>query len=242
MAVIKSTTQYSLFGFLPGNRSINPHHVRALSTSILANNLLEQHPIIVNEKMEVVDGQHRLEVARVNHLEIYYIVKKGATLTEVHLLNSAVRPWGLDNYLRSYCELGKQDYIQLREFCREHGIATSQGAVLLRGVSHNMSATGIRSDFKMGTFTITDLAYAEAVVSLLEEITPYLAPKVRTDRDLMFSLGKLIRMKGFDTKRFREKLHSAALRIERQANVRGYLKILEDIYNWHVAGTRVRFY
>ena len=54
---IYKTTDYSVFKYLKGNRSVNELHVRRLVEAIKEKDL--QVPIIVDEKMNVVEGQHR---------------------------------------------------------------------------------------------------------------------------------------------------------------------------------------
>ena len=56
---VYKTTDYGQFKNIEGNRGINLKHVNTLVTSITEKDL--QIPIIVDQNMRVVDGQHRLE-------------------------------------------------------------------------------------------------------------------------------------------------------------------------------------
>ena len=53
---IYTTKDYSIFGYILGNRDIVQNHVLNLAKLIKEIDL--EVPIIVNEKMEVCDGQH----------------------------------------------------------------------------------------------------------------------------------------------------------------------------------------
>ena len=53
------TSDLTKFKQITGNRPHNPQHVKRLTSSIKRYGVL-QNPIIVNENMVVVDGQHRL--------------------------------------------------------------------------------------------------------------------------------------------------------------------------------------
>ena len=52
------TTNYSMFSYMVGNREVVHKHVLNLAKSIKVKDL--EIPIIVNEMMQVCDGQHRL--------------------------------------------------------------------------------------------------------------------------------------------------------------------------------------
>ena len=64
--VIK-TNDYNTFKVMPGNRPVNKLHVRRLSKSMEEKHLMS--PILVNEKMQVIDGQHRLEAQKSDQIE-----------------------------------------------------------------------------------------------------------------------------------------------------------------------------
>ena len=68
MSQVRTTVRYDDFHILPGNREINQAHVLELIESFGKANLFDAHPVVVNEKMEVIDGQHRLEAARIGSL------------------------------------------------------------------------------------------------------------------------------------------------------------------------------
>ena len=71
---VEETTDYKQFKKVKGNRGYAQRHLKNLVSSIAQNNLLQYSPIIVNDKMEVIDGQHRLAAAQSLGLPIYYVV------------------------------------------------------------------------------------------------------------------------------------------------------------------------
>ena len=80
---IYKTTDYSVFKYLKGNRAVNELHVRRLVEAIKEKDL--QVPIIVDEKMNVVEGQHRLEAYKIVGNPILYIMKSDVDLSDVRL-------------------------------------------------------------------------------------------------------------------------------------------------------------
>jgi hypothetical protein len=111
---IYSTFDYSQFKTLQGNRNINEINVKRLVASFEKAYLL--NPVLVNEKLEIIDGQHRFEAAKRMGLPINYIIAEKYSNNEVHLLNSNMRNWGKMDYLKAYCDLGNENYIVMREF------------------------------------------------------------------------------------------------------------------------------
>ena len=62
------TKDYHKFSFLKGNRAINIRHLNNLITSIKEKDL--KMPIIVNEELGVLDGQHRLKAYQTLNLSM----------------------------------------------------------------------------------------------------------------------------------------------------------------------------
>ena len=78
---IHSTTDYSQFKYIKGNRELVEAHVKKLSDQISKKDF--QIPIIVNEKMEVCEGQHRLEAYKSLGMPITYMIKEGLVIQDI---------------------------------------------------------------------------------------------------------------------------------------------------------------
>lgn len=133
--MIQKTTNYNLFKTIEGNRDLNPNHLAKLAMSVAKKNLLQYAPIMVNESMEVIDGQHRLEVARQSKLEIYYTIVPRARLDEVMELNTTLRNWKLTDFVNSMIVTGNKEMQYLRNFCEEYGISITAGIRFHTGVN-----------------------------------------------------------------------------------------------------------
>jgi ParB-like chromosome segregation protein Spo0J len=79
---ILKTSDYTLFRTIEGNRNINLLHLNRLRQSMLEKYLFTI--IIVNENMEIIDGQHRFTVCRELGLPVYYVICQDYGLAEVH--------------------------------------------------------------------------------------------------------------------------------------------------------------
>src|SRR5271156_3067808 len=105
MSQIYSTKNYDMFTSLKGNRgktTIQPRHLDALEKSILERNLLDVNPIIVDKSHIVINGHHRLAVAKKNNLLIYYTIVEDADYKDAIRLTRGTSNWTLKEYLECF--------------------------------------------------------------------------------------------------------------------------------------------
>jgi hypothetical protein len=124
---VYETNDYSMFKTLEGNREINQLHIRRLVKSFGESYLFS--PIIINEKYEVIDGQHRIQAAKELKLPFRVIICKGYGMHEIQRLNTNMKNWKREDYLDGYCDLKYPEYLKFRNFMRrfpEFGIQVSE--------------------------------------------------------------------------------------------------------------------
>ena len=162
--VIKTTVKYSMFNAQGGNRAVLAKNVEKVEAKILAENLLMYHPILVDADLNVIDGQHRLEVAKRNNLELSYIIMNNtAGLATTQAINTTGKPWTVKDLLQSYCTLGNNDYLRFREIVKAYKfISVSQLIGLLNSSGQN--------DFKDGKL---DMKRAPELIKVLDRIKLY---------------------------------------------------------------------
>lgn len=168
MKTIKETNDYVMFKTMVGNRPVDEAHVRRLMMAFEDEYLVS--PILVNSKFEVIDGQHRLEAAKRLSLPVYYIESNGYGLREIQVLNSNNHTWRKIDYLNSYCALGLEPYLRLKEFMSNYPSFNIGSAEVILSNSTGriprgafISPTGKSSNkiqvppFEAGKFRIPDL-------------------------------------------------------------------------------------
>ena len=69
---VQTSSDYAKFKTLIGNRKPNELHIKRLISSFKERYLFS--PILVNEKMQIIDGQHRFLSAKELNLPINYLV------------------------------------------------------------------------------------------------------------------------------------------------------------------------
>lgn len=114
---VRTTTNYDMFKVLPGNRDYENHGKKLVDSVGLWGVIT---PIIVNEKMEVIDGQGRLYAAKETGAEVPFIVKKDLGVKACIEMNTTQTKWGYRDYIKSYAAQGNESYIELKEFMEKY--------------------------------------------------------------------------------------------------------------------------
>jgi len=109
--ILHETRDYGMFRFYSGNRAVNPNKVQSLLESFN-----ERHypvPIIVDQKMRVLDGQHRLAAARAGGFPVFFLKLAGdvSPTQVIRQLNADQKAYSLSDHLKLYVEDGRKQYI-----------------------------------------------------------------------------------------------------------------------------------
>lgn len=155
---VLSTYKYEMFRFIDGNRSID--HDDKIEKSIRASGLLIQ-PILVNEKMEIIEGQNRFQACKNLGLPIYYVVQENIGLDEVKSLNSASKNWTTKNYIHSFAAGDKKlDYIYVEQLFKQYPWATQR---VINFAINDFVGSMKLSAIKEGSLTCDEAEYNRAV-------------------------------------------------------------------------------
>ena len=220
---IKSTTDYGLFKSLKGNRSVNMKHVMKIITSMKKK--MHHSPIQVNEKMEVIDGQHRLAARKALGAPVEYYVSSGADLSTVQDLNTNTEDWRTDDYLNSYIQEGNKEYIIYKQFLDSYKFSHKITMFLLSGI-YKYDA----DNFSSGAFKIKDIEKAADIASKLTKIGSYYDGFKRTT--FCYAFVRCMNNPLFDFDEFLHKLSYQRMKLYDCAKVEQYLELLEGIYNY----------
>lgn len=236
---VLTTNNYDMFSFLMNNREQTKGHINNLKEEIeKRGNITQSQPILVNEHMQIIDGQHRFTACQELGLPIYYIIAQGAGIEDARSMNILHKSWGPDDYARSYAMSGDvnyQRYLVLRE---DYGFSHS---ILLFFILHNEQ--GMYAVFRKGEMVIRD---EEDVVKKLDRFTELLEALGinNPDRNLALAFLAFDKQEIYDHRRMVEKARAVGSRyIRRFATTDDYKRALEQVYNHSVAErNRVRLY
>jgi len=227
---------------MEGNREVDEKHVRRLYVSILDNGWVN-NPIIVNEKMQVVDGQHRLAAAKMAKSEITYIIQEGYSLQQVHSLNLNQKNWTKRDYMVGYANKGLKSYVKLADFVNRNSDFNITDCVAM--CSNTSSGTnfsnakvvggvkGVKStaqNFEGGTWTGKDFNLAQDNADKLRAIGEYY--KNYNKATFVGTMLQLFSNPNFSYNVFMAKLKSRPLSLKDAATREQCKLMVEDIYNY----------
>lgn len=233
------TSDYSLFKTQEGNRPLIKNDVDKIEKKILESNLLRYHPILISKDFEVIDGQHRLEVARRNSLDIYFIVMdERSSLKTTQIVNTTGKPWTVKDFLQSYITLGYKEYIRFEEIIQKYNFLTISQLLLL--CSTNQEKITAAEQFRNGELLIKR---EELMLKTLSDIDYYndlslaLSKKGHFQRFIFLSN---LRDLGFDHNRMKNKINDnldIVKRIPSDAYI--YADMLGELYNHRLSSRNV---
>lgn len=230
------TNEYGRFKFLKGNRDINESKVRKIREDIESGiDFLKYAPIIVNENMEIIDGQHRYSVARELKCNVYYVINHAASLEVVPAINSKSTKWRSVDFLNSYVDLKRPVYCALKDFISHYeGVSIPTAAKMFHtGNTHDNA--GMEA-FQEGTLTAEHQDFAHEIAILLCDFKPYAdSPFSRRMFSVMISLhnnGK------YDHALMLRKLEESGRRLENSDSPKAIIQEMESIVN-HKSKNRI---
>jgi len=236
---VHKTSDLTIFKQLKGNRPPNPKHIARLANSIKENGIL-QNPIIVNENLEVIDGQHRLMASKKAFSSIYYIIVKGYSLREVQVLNVNQKNWTKRDFMEGYADMGILPYVMLREFTQKNKAFTFRDCISMCSNLSSASFSGstprtkvngelvaMKEVFVEGSWVGRDWGKAQESANKIMMLKPYYAGFKRST--FVATMLGLFNNKNFDFGEFVLKLKHKKL--EDCVSVVQYKLLIEEIYN-----------
>lgn len=230
---MQTTKNYGKFKTIDGNRDVKPNHVNNLANAIEKKNLLKVFPVIVNERMEVIDGQHRLLAAAKLGVKVPYEVIDGLRIEDVMSINSSSKGWGVADYVKAWRKLGYSDYDDLEDFSNKYKLSLTLSAGLLAGASQMQGGSSVTRRVKDGSFSVNSMGRATKVAELVAELAPFTEFEARRERPFVIAILQLLALDEFDPERLLAKIGKHFLKIQKRGDSRYYIIQLEEIYNHH---------
>lgn len=224
----ESTTDYKKFKLLGGNRRIDRAHANNIGRSMaLYPEIFKIRPILVNDRFEIIDGQHRYYAAKELGVPVWY-EKGGDIKTEdAVVINQNQRNWQAMDYARSYAARGNEDYKAILRIKDEHPLIPLYALMrYMGGPAGNLAET-----FRQGKFKIVTGIIGETYLEQLEEL-------VEIDRRFGLkapanAMFRVFQYDWFDLDRLIHKLKTAPEgTLQLYGRHEDILRSLEEVYNW----------
>jgi len=241
---VYKTNDLSIFKQIDGNRIPNLQHVKRLAGSIRVYGM-KCNPILVNEKMEVIDGQHRLMAAKEAESFVYYIIVPGYSLNEVHIVNLNQKNWNISDYLEGYANIGIESYIILRDFYnnnKDFNLTTCIAFCQNTATSYSRRNTsqirktnygkldGSAQIFEQGTWRNNDINIANDWAFKIRSIHQYF--DYYNSTTFVSVMITLFLNKNFNFHQFINKLQLQPMALKQQKTTEQYITQIENIYNY----------
>jgi hypothetical protein len=237
--MVYKTHHYDAFRPLVGNRDKDNAHIRRLMLAFEKAYLIS--PIIVNEKMEIIDGQHRYDAAKTSGLPVYFILIEGYSLKEVQLLNTNSSNWDKKDYLESFSEIGKENYQIMKKFKEDfpefgisvHIMLLTNTTSAHKGSNKQKTIEGHKINikaFENGDLVIPDINKSYENANLILSTKPFYSGYKRAF--YVAALMSLFKHPKYDHNIMLKKLNLQPTALKHCANVNQYKELLEDIYNF----------
>lgn len=233
--IIQKTYDYSIFKTVGFNREKSSKHIAGIKEILQKENLLHLHPILVNPKMEVIDGQHRLEAAKELNLPVFYIQSE---ISYDHILNSNLlqKKLSLNDVIKFYaCKDLIPDYLALREFIE----LLSINPKALLGLIFGTCSRPVTEHIKSGKFKLPpDMNLINRIVQNYINFMNFIKDKKVTPISMFscfhFTIAyrNLCLISTFKDQIFYSKLEHRWFELRPQRDAKEWTKKLLDIYNW----------
>ena len=229
---ILTTTDYTKFKIINGNRNLNQKKIDAIVSDINNGlNLLPYVPVIVYEEdnyLMLVDGQHRFSVSQALDLPVYYVISEKLSLRQMAMINNRQDKWKMTDFLLCYIKIGIKDYQIVKDVMKQFKVAisTATDLLMLGKISKNSTAT---AKFKDGEFKCN---YQEETIALLTLSHSLFERYVfYTDRNLLTAVQQINEKGLCDFEMLKEKINNNPMMMDKQGSVKDYIYNIERVYN-----------
>jgi hypothetical protein len=228
MIKIMQTKEYSMFRPNKFNRDVEK--TKELEASMRCHGWIDAYPMHVHQnggrQYIIKAGNHRFYVAQKLGLPVKFVVCNDKAT--IHELEGATRVWKMKDYLKSFCRLDKLDYLVVKEYCEETGMALSYAVSMFSGKT---AGTGkYNKVFQDGSFHITHTVQTDMAREIILYLKKYGVAFANTS-SLVRAISRIILVPEFNMEHLKAKIKTFAHTIERKANLDQYLDMLEELYN-----------
>ena len=222
---------YGQFKVLTGNRFVDPQRVERIKKSIQAHGYIT-NPIITNEKLEVIDGQGRLEALKQLEMPVEYLIHAGAGIEQCIAMNIYQKNWSSMDYIKSYADQGRIEYKKLLRFLIRYGELPKTAVIsACKGDLTEVSPKQIAS----GDFVCANEETIEAELSYLKLVNAIDFNRMTDSKVRLFAaIRYCIRRKDISPTRLLEQLEKNAYKMVQRSSISDFLAFIEEVYNHRI--------
>ena len=238
---VYKTNNYSKFKRLLGNRDVTSSRVAIIKKSIEEYGYIS-NPILCNEKLEVIDGQGRLQACRELSLPIEYRVVSGIGISECLAMNLKPTAWSMKDVCKSYAERGNENYARLLKLMGETGLSANNIVSIVyskAGKTDTRNYNLLREE----KLVISDYDYqaAKEVLEKLQDLQD-VAKEIGGRRERFYPyMAWAMRLPNVDEKRLLKAVKEKTYMFHPIANKKAFFSDLTKVYNKGLSKGKVYF-
>ena len=235
IAKVYETYDYAKFHIMEkGNRDID--HDKKIALSMKEDFLFS--PILVNEKMEIIDGQNRFFASKALGKPIYYIIKNGYGIREVRILNSNAKNWSKRDFINSFADEGNKEYEKITLFMKKYPDFSAHIVEYILRLSaardsyrEDRNPLNSFDSMKRGLFKVKDWDQSDKIAQMLMQYkqfhnniykrSTFVVAIIRLSRDPQFDNDEVIRKIQINPRSFVPCVNSDE-----------FIRMIEDIVNF----------
>lgn len=229
---IHTESNYKQFRILKGNRPLVPGKVKKLIDTVKSGlNLFQYCPILVNEDMYVIDGQHRLEACKQLKFTVYYVIVPNISLVQIAQMNAVSTRWKASDFFNCFIQTGNKDYEVLKDFQTRYNLSINAACSLLMNGS---APTGgdASGTFKEGKFQVRHKEKAEKIMKAVYDYSQCVEDdKILGNRNFIRAIQILLATEPYKHKEVVDKLLSKKSKIQVKSDYKQFIFHIEELFN-----------
>jgi hypothetical protein len=251
------TSNYELFGFINGNREINPSNLEKIKESLKTKQILESAIIVgyspndfEGKIFKIIEGQHRFVACRELGIPFSFVIRMdfdindhSKSIADIQLLNTASKEWDVTNFMGSRATLGEEPYVRYKEIYDKYKSRHDGGFeheiifYILNKIEGRKKIS--HASFKSGllVFTENDMIYLDGK---LKELSEYLPKVIESGKRYYLKALVDILNLDIDKNRLSEKLTTYGKEIPFSKQKEFSIKFLvEKVYNQSLKSKKI---
>jgi len=226
---IYETTDYDVFRFRPDNRRIKENI--KLRESLKRVGILS--PVVVNEKMEIIDGQGRVTLAIKLKIPVPYLIKQGFCKREIIELNTSGNRWDIVDFIETYAMEGLEEYEKMLILLDRYNVPPS---TLVNIAFNTTDSDRPMEKTRNGQLRFTNYNFLVSFLDFYEELTNETI--IKPSAPLTSSLYTLYRLEKFNPDRVFQRSGDIAMRINGMSKQGPITEAILQSYNERLRGER----
>lgn len=231
---VYSTTDYDKFKTIVGNRPVveKGSHFKEVLNSIKAEGQI--CPAIVNDRNEIIDGQHRLAICRQLGIPFVYVIGEGRGFVNIAQANAG-RKWSTETFVYGYAQNGganSASYCYLKALYDEFSPMVSKSSLVRIKDKYNPE---VARQIRDGSFSMKEDEYNMMAKCLRELIklgyADFLKENPMSGNTYWQAICYTWRHPKIDNKRLIKIMWQNEKRIPSTSKVKELLEALSIIYN-----------